>query len=583
MLIAKRVIIIIVVLFMSANVSAADIGHAIITDIPEELSLDKSGRAPGYALTEEQKAELAAYKFDGDTLKVLAVLVDWTDRPATYPAAVFDSMLFSDGVYPPGSMFDFYKENSYGQMIIDGDIYGWHNAGNYSSFNKYDFGDILDDIDPFVDFSNYDGNNDGLVDAIIFVRSGNGEEDSQNPNDIWSFALTYYDGYELGPFDGMYVKKWNTSPETFPQRNDFFPVTFSGVDTLNSIRVFCHELGHSVGLPDTYDYDEKLNQNTYFTPNDDNDHPMYDWCIMGYYGYGYFSLGSEIPSHFSGWCKKEMGWNEPLELRGEYTDLVLYNIETRQDSSLYMVPIDENNREYFLLEYRNPNSTAKFDKKDSDFSALFWPDLTYGCDKLDRGLLITHIDDSVSLSWPRNEGTPEFPHYTVMVEDAGYHPIFDAYSNPEGYVTDSAQWWYPWETRKGALFSDDVPNQNLFGPATIPGSAGYNGPSGIIVQVDSIVDDRLYLYVYNPNTVTCCEDFRGNVDGLGVITIDDVVYLVEYAFGFPPGPNPPCEDAPAVFPEADVDGNGIIDVDDVVYLVDYAFGFPSGPQPPDCP
>lgn len=87
----------------------------------------------------------------------------------------------------------------------------------------------------------------------------------------------------------------------------------------------------------------------------------------------------------------------------------------------------------------------------------------------------------------------------------------------------------------------------------------------------------------NQGVQTCCEGFRGDVDGTSPIDIDDVVYLVDYAFGFPSGPPPPCEDDPGVYPEADVDNSGFIDIDDVVYLVDYAFGFPAGPQPHDCP
>ncbi|UCD95659.1 MAG: thrombospondin type 3 repeat-containing protein [Candidatus Zixiibacteriota bacterium] len=211
------------------------------------------------------------------------------------------------------------------------------------------------------------------------------------------------------------------------------------------------------------------------------------------------ALGKIVPTHLSGWCKKEIGWITPIALlETEYQDLVIKNIETTNDSSLYKIPIDPAEEEYFLLEYRNPRSTGRFDKVDSDFSVYLWPDLTYGCDTLDRGLLISHVHDSLGAYYYRiNSGIPSYPHYTVAVEDAGYNPDRDAYSNPEGFVTDSAHWWYPYETRKAALFSSDVSGQEEFGPNTFPNSDGYYEFTGIYVRVDSIVDDRLHVYIQN--------------------------------------------------------------------------------------
>lgn len=55
--------------------------------------------------------------------------------------------------------------------------------------------------------------------------------------------------------------------------------------------------------------------------------------------------------------------------------------------------------------------------------------------------------------------------------------------------------WYPYETRKAALFSNEVPGQEEFGPETYPNSDSYEGYTGIYVPVDSIVDDKLYAYV----------------------------------------------------------------------------------------
>ncbi|OGC84119.1 MAG: hypothetical protein A2W07_05130 [candidate division Zixibacteria bacterium RBG_16_43_9] len=43
-----------------------------------------------------------------------------------------------------------------------------------------------------------------------------------------------------------------------------------------------------------------------------------------------------------------------------------------------------------------------------------------------------------------------------------------------------------------------MPGQELFSPTTYPNSDGYYGPSGIIVRVDSIINDKLYAYIYVP-------------------------------------------------------------------------------------
>ena len=42
----------------------------------------------------------------------------------------------------------------------------------------------------------------------------------------------------------MRISRWSTSPETRPLRDPANPTQFLGVDTVNGIRVFAHELGH---------------------------------------------------------------------------------------------------------------------------------------------------------------------------------------------------------------------------------------------------------------------------------------------------------------------------------------------------
>jgi M6 family metalloprotease-like protein len=480
------------------STSAIDLSKGIMLDVPQERIEPQFGKMPPSRLTRQDSIALASYRFTADTLKVLAILVEWFDRPHTYSRGTFDSLLFSRNSLPGGSVADYFYEVSYGQANVVGEVRDWYDAGTYDV--NFDFESLFPILDPVIDYSQFDGDHNGDVDAVVFIRSGNGMEDSHDPNDIWSYAYVYPPGSGPGPYDGVHIPRWNTSPETQPLHDSLNPHNFSGVHTLNKIRVFCHELTHCFGLPDLYDYDDKLDTTTYYTPGDYNDHPVNDWCLMGYYGYGLFSIGSQVPSHLCGWSKKEMGWITPLVLpKGIPNNVVIYNIETTNDSSLYLVPINLADGEYFLLEYRNPNSTAKFDKINSDYSCYFWPALSFGGDPLDRGLLITHVHDSLgAYYWRINDGTPTYSHYTVKIEDAGYNPSRDAYTNPEGWVTDSAQWWYPYESQIAASFSNDVSGQEVFDPTTYPNSDGYYGPSGIFVRVDSIINDKLYAYIYIP-------------------------------------------------------------------------------------
>ncbi|MGB8657796.1 MAG: M6 family metalloprotease domain-containing protein [Candidatus Zixiibacteriota bacterium] len=544
--------------------SAIDLSRGILLDVPKEVMPSQFGKVPASQLTRQDSANIASYRFTADTLKILAFLIKWNNRPSTYSKETYDSLLFSRNIFPGGSVADYYNEVSYGRLVVTGQVMGWFNAGSYNQY--FDFESLLPVLDPFVDYSQFDGNHDGNVDAVVFIRAGNGQEDSHSTSDIWSYTMVYPPGSGPGPYDGVYVNRWNTSPETRPLHNPANPRLFLGTNARNRIRVFCHELAHCMGLPDLYDYDNKTDTTTYYTPNDYNDHPVNDWCIMGYGGYGLFSIGSDVPSHLCGWCKKEVGWIDPVVLSpGADYHLAIPNIETTNDSSLYKLPITPAQGEYFLLEYRNRNSSAQFDKLDADYSVFFWPALSYGCDPLDRGLIITHVHDSLGAYYFRiNDGTPTYAHYTVKIEDAGYNPSRNAWSNPEGFVTDSAQWWYPYETQLAAAFSSNVSGQEVFGPTTYPSSDGYFGPSGIVVRVDSMVGDKLYAFVHMPPVFLV-----GDANGDKVIDAGDIVYLINYLYRGGPAPNPQAA--------GNANCDSIIDAGDVIYLVSYLFR--GGPAP----
>ncbi len=63
--------------------------------------------------------------------------------------------------------------------------------------------------------------------------------------------------------------------------------------------------------------------------------------------------------------------------------------------------------------------------------------------------------------------------------------------------------------------------------------------------------------------------FCGDVNGIGGVDIDDVVFLINYIFASGP--------APAPLESGDADCSGNVDIDDVVYLIQYIFA--GGPEP----
>jgi hypothetical protein len=257
--------------------------------------------------------------------------------------------------------------------------------------------------------------------------------------------------------DGVIIDRYACNPEEHAD------------GSIISIRVGCHEATHVLGMPDLYDYDSKLDTNTYFTPLDDNDHPLMDWCVMGYYGYNISSYGTRSdPSHMSAWIKEQLGWVVPTEISTSQQGVEAPEVEL--NPVVYKVNrYGSGSDEYFLIENRNTTSTAMFDHWDGDFSAYF-PWFTPGRNQKDSGLLIYHVDDDVG----SNTYGPLDPHYRVIVEDAGYSA-----ADPWDGVSEYSEEWYPYEFRIGAAYAAEDPGQASFTPLTSPSTAWYGAASGV--------------------------------------------------------------------------------------------------------
>ncbi len=139
------------------------------------------------------------------TFRTLAILVDFSDNPATAPAAYFDTLVF--GTTGSQTVNRYYNEASYGLLDIVTlnlpSAMGWQRApqtydyyvgGGYCTDAPYPNNcrklaeDVTALVDPVVNFANYDNDGDGYVDTVFIIHAGEGAEITGDPDDVWSHS-----------------------------------------------------------------------------------------------------------------------------------------------------------------------------------------------------------------------------------------------------------------------------------------------------------------------------------------------------------------------------------------------------------
>jgi M6 family metalloprotease-like protein len=110
----------------------------------------------------------------------------------------------------------------------------------------------LDIVAPSITWSDFDADNDGMIDAIAIMHSGYGAEAGEadcytglGPGDrIWSHKWNLRDPSSwTAPGTGISVSKYHISPALWG----------SCGSNIGRIGVICHETGHFLGAPDIYD------------------------------------------------------------------------------------------------------------------------------------------------------------------------------------------------------------------------------------------------------------------------------------------------------------------------------------------
>lgn len=270
--------------------------------------------------------------------------------------------LTTPGALEDGSVAYYYKQTSYGKLEMTGDCFdqsfgaggntvadadGWvlsnvTRAQLLSGSKNYNdvMTNLISQVDPHINFANYDSNNDGFIDGLITIYAG--PDDLSNGNsDLWYFR--WLQSPQLTTNDGTKI----SSGQFLSEEGHYF--------------VFCHEMGHELGLPDLYDVNGSAGGTQAGCGL---------WSVM----HGWTPAEGVKPPYQDAWCRTRLRWVDPVELPSlsSLTSLTVNRATSASpDNTVYKIWRNGAlGREYFLVEYRD--STHHFDDSLPNSGLLIW-------------------------------------------------------------------------------------------------------------------------------------------------------------------------------------------------------------------
>ncbi|MGN0613449.1 MAG: dockerin type I domain-containing protein [Porcipelethomonas sp.] len=269
---------------------------------------------------------------------------DYAPSEAEIYEIAFGSEDTSDANYPFESMSAFYSRSSKGALNLKGSVFRYTAKENQSAYDTDKAKLAMECYSAFEDsedFTKYDGNGDGYIDATLFTVPTKAGD-----TDWWPCAGPL--GRDEYSVDGMKIGHIITGNAQIESQNDYYNFNSS----------YLHEMGHCMGLPDYY----------LFSGGDGE----------GMHGYaGSELMDMDATTDFSAFSKLQLGWFRENQVnfydssKGTQT-FTLNNAQTDSGNCI-IIPngsVDgQYQSEYFIIEYstddRN-NSNPQWFQKTAD-------------------------------------------------------------------------------------------------------------------------------------------------------------------------------------------------------------------------
>ena len=341
----------------------------------EWLTLDKDGF---YQVTEALSKEAIAAKRAASPLHIapkeevatplniaprgLIILVNFADLAFTETIEEMDSMhnaknytrdyeyVYRGNTYQvssEGSARQYFYDASFGQYNPQFDVigpvtvsreyayYGKNNVNTQFDQRPWEMvkeACVIADTLLDVDFTQYDNDNDDIVDFVYVIYAGYGEADGGGANTIWPHSYQLSAAGAYCRLDGVRVDLYACGNEI-----DYYTKKHTGIGT------FCHEFSHVLGLPDLYTTEGQTHKT------------LEEWSILDY---GPYNNDGNTPPAYSAYERFFMGWLTP-EVIVDSANIRLEELNSSQRALLIstedkhnLIGNDPKSTRFYLLENR---------------------------------------------------------------------------------------------------------------------------------------------------------------------------------------------------------------------------------------